>query len=156
MNVEDNTLRICGIEFEPSAGQSITARQDNYLMGQLRLAGVLDVVQSMKDADVDEKSSELLTRILVSGRAPEVLAGLLVERGKTWNIRRAEKLAELFGDATNPEDKEIMRKSIVSFVIGFFRFGDRSSTSSPKSSVPNDAELPIEREEASISETSPA
>jgi hypothetical protein len=152
---EQPTLTLCGIEFE-TAGQAVTARQDDYLMAQLRLAGVLDVVQEMKDEDVEAKSSELLTRILLCGRAPEILAGLLVESGKKWNLRRAEKLAELFGDATNPEDKELMRKSIVSFVIGFFRFGDRSSTISPKSSVPNDAEVPTESAEASISETSPA
>jgi len=150
---EQPTLMLCGIEFE-TAGQAVTARQDDYLMAQLRRAGVLDVVQEMKDEDVEAKSSELLTRILLSGRAPEILAGLLVESGKKWNLRRAEKLAELFGDATNPEDKELMRKSIVSFVIGFFRFGDRSSTTSPKSSVPNDGEPTTENAELAISEIS--
>ena len=152
MNGETNTLCICGIDFEP-AGQAITARQDNYLMGHLRLAGVIDVVATMKDADVDAKSSELLTRILVSGRAPEILAGMLVESGKKWNATRADELAELFGDATNPEDKEIMRKSLVSFVIGFFRLGDRSSTTSLNSSNPNNEEPATESAELAISET---
>jgi len=153
LNDATNTLHICGIDFEP-AGQAITARQDNYLMGYLRLAGVIDVVGTMKDADVETKSSELLTRILVSGYAPEILAGLLVENEKKWNARRADELAELFGDATDPEDKEIMRKSIVSFVIGFFRLGDRSSTTSPNSSNPNNGELTTESAELATSGTS--
>jgi len=150
---DSKTLRLCGIEFEP-ANQSITARQDNYLLGYLRLAGVIDVVGTMKDADVDAKSSELLTRILVSGFAPEILAGLLVESGKKWDARRADELAALFGDTTNPEEKEIMRKSIVAFVIGFFRSGDRSSTTSPNSSLPNNEEPITASEELAISETS--
>ena len=153
MTDQTNTLTLCGIEFDPP-GQAVTSRQNNYLMGQLRLAGVIDVVATMKDADVEAKSSELLTRILVSGRAPEILAGLLTERGKKWNQQRADELAELFGDATDPEEQTTMRRSIVSFVIGFFRLGDRSSTTSLNSSNPNSEEPTIESAELATSETS--
>ena len=41
-----------------------------------------------------------------------------------------------------------------SFVIGFFRFGDRSSTISPKSSVQNDGEPTTENAELATSEIS--
>ena len=153
MSNENETLHLCGLDFE-LAGQQFTARQDNYLMAQLRLAGVVDVVATMKDADVEAKSSELLTRILLSGRAPEILAGLLTEHGKKWSAKRAEELAELFGDATDREDKDLMRKSIVAFVLGFFLSGDRSSTTSPNSSNPNSEEPTTVSAEAAISETS--
>ena len=149
----DGTLHLCGLDFEPT-GQAMTARQDAYLMGQLRLAGVIDVLATMRDADVEAKSSELLTRILVSGRAPEILAGLLTEPGKKWNQKRADELAELFGDATDREDKDLMRKSIVAFVLGFFLSGDRSSTTSPNSSTPNNEEPTTGSAEVAISETS--
>ena len=50
---------ICGLDFE-LVGDAITTRQDDYLMAHLRRAGVMDVIATMKDADAEEKSSELL------------------------------------------------------------------------------------------------
>ena len=84
---------ICGLDFE-LVGDAITTRQDDYLMAHLRRAGVMDVIATMKDADAEEKSSELLTRILTSGQKSEILAGLLTESGKKWNRKRADALAE--------------------------------------------------------------
>lgn len=88
---------ICGLDFE-LVGDAITTRQDDYLMAHLRRAGAIDVIATMKDAE--EKSSELLTRILTSGQKSEILAGLLTEPGRKWNRKRADELAETFGDAT--------------------------------------------------------
>lgn len=153
MNDENQTIHLCGLDFE-LIGHSITARQDDYLMGHLRLAGVIDVVATMREADAEEKSAELLTRILCSGHAPEILAGLLTESGRKWNRKRADEFATMFADATDPIDKATMRSSMISFVLGFFLSGDRSSTSSPKSSIPNSEEPTTESAELATSATS--
>ena len=150
---EDKIIRLCGREFSP-IGQNVSARQDDYLMGHLRRAGVVDVILEMKDAEAEEKSSELLTRILLSGRAPFILAGALTEAGKKWTHEDAERNAEAFAETNDPGDKATMRSSMVAFVLGFFPSAPRSSTSSPSSSTTADPEArPTESAEVGTSET---
>jgi hypothetical protein len=150
---EEKIIRLCGREFSP-IGQSVPARQDDYLMGHLRRAGVIDVILEMKDAEAEVKSSELLTRILLSGRAPFILAGAPTEVGKKRTREDAERNAEAFAQTSDPGDKATMRSSIVAFVLGFFLSAPRSSTSSPSSSTTADPEaLPTASAEAGTSET---
>ncbi len=150
---EAATIHLDGREFR-MIDQGMTAAQDDYLMGQLRLAGAIDVVALMKTETAQEKASELLTRILVSGRAPQILAGCMTEVGKKWKRADAERNAEIFGDITDPTDKERMRSSILAFVLGFFPSGEDSSRTSPNSSIPNAEELHTASAEPAISGTS--
>lgn len=152
--IEAAEIRIDGRSFR-LISDSMTAAQDDYLMGQLRLAGAIDVVALMGSQPSEKKAEELLTRILLSGRAPAILAGCLTEVGRKWTRKEADRNAEIFAEIIDPAEKHRMRTSIVGFVLGFFESGEGSSTTSPKSSSPNVEELDTESAAPEISGTSP-
>jgi hypothetical protein len=133
-----DVITIGGRKFH-GVNQELSAAQDDYLIGQLRLAGTLDVVlKATRDPEttkVPETTAEtLLTRIMVSGRGPFVLAGCLTEEGKKWTFEEAQRNAEIFAAVTSNEDKQAMRSAIVGFVVGFFQFATAYARISLKSS----------------------
>jgi hypothetical protein len=136
--------------------QALTASQDDYILAHLRRAGAIDV---LGDADgvkrtQEDRAEELLTRILLSGRTHHILAGCLTEEGKLWNRADAEANAARFAGISHVEEKTMMRKFIVAFVIHFFSLGAPSSETSQKSSSPT-AKVPRTKSAAGgISETS--
>lgn len=133
--METNLITIGGRQFH-GVNQELSAAQDDYLIGQLRLAGALELLLT-KEKKPDTTAEALLTQIMVSGRAPQVLAGCLTEAGKRWSFEDATRNAETFAAVTNAEDKQAMRAAIVGFVVGFFRFATAFAEISPKSSLPN-------------------
>ena len=112
-----NTVTIDARQFHCITAE-ISAVQDNYLMGQLRLAGALELLVGAKQDPDELKAEALLTQILVSGRAPRILAGCLTEVGKSWNYEEAERNARAFAASTDLNDKREMRGVIVGFVMG--------------------------------------
>lgn len=132
--VEDQTLLIDGRKFH-GVTQELSAAQDDYIVGQLRLAGVLGLLSHAKtDEEAEAAAEAMLTQILVSGRAAQVLAGCLTEEGKQWTLAAAMQNADVFSSTTNADDKRAMRDAIVGFILGFFLFGTASATTSQKSS----------------------
>lgn len=118
--------------------QELSAGQDDYLFGHLREAGALELLDAGRAGNQPELTTEdLLTRIMISGRSPHVLAGCLTEIGKPWTFEDAARNAAIFAAITNPADKAIMRAEIVGFVIGFFQFATAYAETSRKSSLPN-------------------
>jgi hypothetical protein len=138
-----------GREFR-AVEQSLTAAQDDYILGQLRLSGALEVLSGAdgKERTKEAQAQELLTRVLVSGRAQHILAGCLTEEGKRWTRAEADRNASIFAEITDPDEKKAMRDAIVRLVIGFFSFGSRSSETSPSSSIPAATDPPIASAEA--------
>jgi hypothetical protein len=134
-----DSFTLDGRTFRP-AGQSLTAAQDDYILGQLRLSGALEVLSGAdgKRRAREEQAEELLTRVLLSGRAQHVLAGCLTEEGKKWTRAEAERNAATFAEISDAEEKAAMRDAIVRIVLGFFSFGSRSSETSPNSSNPSE------------------
>lgn len=131
------TIKLDGREFETSVN-GLTAAQDNFILGHLRSARVFDLFVQGDELSVDEKRIELLTRILVSGRASRILAGLLTESGKKWTHAEAERNAARFDDVTEIEEKQRMRDLLASCVLGFLPLGERSSRTSLNSSSQNE------------------
>lgn len=132
-----DTLKLDGRDFT-TIKQTLTANQDDYILAHLRLSGVMDILADAgQKRTPEEKAQAVLTRILESGRKPFLLAGLLTEVGKEWNRDEANRNAKVFGSITSDPEITLMRQGIVSYVIGFFSLGERSSTSSPKSSRKN-------------------
>jgi hypothetical protein len=117
----ENSVKIAGREFQISS-QSVTAQQDDYVLGHLRAAGVVDVAG---DGDFDTKRiprqryDDLLTAIYLSGRKYQILAGVLAEVGKKWTRDEAERNAAVFSQVADLADKKTMQTAIVKFVIGF-------------------------------------
>lgn len=132
---KEQAIRICGREFH-GVTQELSAAQDDYLIGQLRLAGALELVLAATK-DPAQTAEALLTQIMVSGRGPRVLAGVLTEVGKRWTFEEASRNAEVFAAATSAEDKQVMRLATVGFVVGFFQFATASARTFPKSSLPS-------------------
>lgn len=116
--------------------QELPAAQDHYLIGQLRLAGALELIGNSK-ADPEDASVALLTQLLVSGRAHHVLAGCLTEEGKAWNVEEARHNATLFAETRDDADKRAMRDALLGLVLGFFQYATASVATSLKSSNPN-------------------
>jgi len=116
-----DTITLDGRKFQ-GITQALTVNQDDYILAHLRLAGAVEV---MSDPDgvkrtKEQRAEDLLTRILLSGRAHQILAGCVTEEGKVWNRTEADANAARFGAITDIADKTAMRSSMVQFVIGFF------------------------------------
>jgi hypothetical protein len=127
-------LKLDGREFT-GIEQSLSASQDDYVMGHLRKAGALEVLGDVRVKRTPrQKAEDLLTEILLSGRTHHILAGCLTEVGKKWMRAEADRNAAIFAEITDPDGKAAMRSSIVSFVIGFFQFGETLPATSRKSS----------------------
>ncbi|HEX9255861.1 MAG TPA: hypothetical protein VF938_09955 [Candidatus Angelobacter sp.] len=131
-----DTIVIAGLTFH-GVSQELPAAQDHYLVGQLRLAGCLDFLINAKGGTAEEAAEGLLTRLLVSGRASQVLAGCLTEDGKKWSVSSAEANAEMFDQVKAPESKAAMRDALLGFVLGFFQYATASVATSRKSSLQN-------------------
>jgi hypothetical protein len=131
---QPNLVTIDGRKFH-GVNQELSAAQDDYIMGHLRLAGALELVLS--DKKPESTAEALLTQIMVSGRTHYILAGCLTEDGKKWTHEEAAKNAEVFGSITNNDDKTQMRTAIVGFVVGFFQYATAFARTSLKSSRPN-------------------
>jgi hypothetical protein len=117
--------------------QELSAAQDDYLIGQLRLAGAIEILLAAEKDAAQTTAESLLTQIMVSGRSPYVLAGCLTEAGKPWTFEDAARNAEIFAAVTNPEDKRAMSAAIVGFVVGFFQYATAFAATSRKFSLPN-------------------
>jgi hypothetical protein len=131
----EEAIKLDGRAFQ-NVNQAITATQDDYVLGHLRLAGIIDLLDGHdgKGRTREERAEDLLTKILLSGRKEFILAGLLTEEGKTWNRAEAEANAARFSAITDADEKRSMTKTIVGFVVAFFISGGRSSETSQKSS----------------------
>jgi len=138
-------MKLDGREFI-GIDHSITAAQNDYVIGHLRAAGALEVLAGLdlkqtEGSALDRAREDLVTRIFLSGRKSFILAGLLVETGKTWTRVEADRNAGRFDQTTDADDQELMTSAVVRAVIDFFRFAGTSSKSFPRSSSPN-AEVP--------------
>jgi hypothetical protein len=164
---EQEVIQLDGREFV-GVTQGLTMAQNDFVLV------LLDEIGSEKPRDPEEKietasdivakiargdksdgiAQRLLRKILKSGRASELLAGLLTEKGKKWTRREALRNAEIFAEIRDNGEQVVMRSAMVSFVFGFFRSGEASSTTSPKSSNPNEKDPGISNAEAAISASS--
>ena len=150
------TLKLDGRDFV-GISQALTANQDDYILAHLRLSGAIEVLSDLigpSKQSKEEKAENLLTQILLSGRTHHILAGCLTEVGKKWNRADAERNAAVFAEITAEAEKTAMREAIVRFVVGFFRLGEPSSTSSPNSSNKHGKDRPIARAGRKTSGTS--
>ena len=102
--------------------QSLAANQDDYLLGHLRKAGAINVLSDLDGVTrtIEQRAEDLLTQILLSGSTHQILAGCLTEEGKVWSRAEADANAARFAEITDFAEKIEMRKSIVTFVVGFF------------------------------------
>jgi len=147
-------IHIDGRDFE-GVSQELSAAQDDYIIGQLRLAGALEILAAPQThapnglssrpqarsaavegpaVSAEDLAEALLTQILISGRAAQVLAGCLTESGKQWSTQEAEHNAAIFSAVTDAAEKVAMRAQLVGFVLGFFRYATGSAKTSRKSS----------------------
>jgi len=133
--MEEQLITINGRKFH-GVTQELSAAQDDYLIGQLRLAGAIEILLAA-EKNPTQTAESLLTQIMVSGRSPYVLAGCLTEAGKPWTFEDAARNAETFAAVTNSEDKRAMSSAIVGFVVGFFQYATAFAATSRKSSLQN-------------------
>lgn len=133
----DGIIMIGGRKFR-GVTQELTAAQDHYLMGHLTLAGALEYLAKKGAAphEVAEAAVRMCTRILVSGRACQILAGCLIEEGKTWTHESAEANAAFFRELRDSDSKNAMSEGLLGLVLGFFRYATASVATSQKSLSP--------------------
>ena len=161
---EKEVIRLDGRDFV-SVDQGLTMAQNDFVLVLLEEIGsespesketAADIVAKIARKDKSpDLGQRLLRTILKSGRASEVLAGLLTEKGKRWTRREALRNAEIFAEIRDNVAQVAMRGALVAFVIGFFQSGPASSTTSPKSSSPNEKVPGTTNGEVAISESSP-
>lgn len=131
-------INLDGRKFHPLS-QSLTANQDDYILGHLRRAGAVEILNDIDGVErtPHKRAEDLLTEVLVRGKSYAILAGCLTEEGKIWSREEADANAKRFAAITDPEEKSAMRSFIVRFVAHFFMSGEVSSATSPKSSHRN-------------------
>ena len=137
---------------------SLPAAQDEFILARLRKCGAMDVLNGHDGVarTQEERSSALLTAIMLAGETSNVLAGILTEEGKKWNRAVAFENAVMFGEVTDPQEKLAMRAGVRDVVIGFFLPGAPSSGTSQKSSSPSEKVHPIKSAARRTSATSPS
>jgi len=138
-----DTITIANRQFR-GVTQDLSAAQDDYLIGHLRLAGAMGVLAPTATGAApapEERAEALLTQILVSGRAAYVLAGCLTEIREgapvPWTAEEANRNALWFAGLTDPDAKRALRDALIGFVLGFFWFATASVAISRKSSSPS-------------------
>lgn len=152
----EDSIRLDGRDFE-GVSDSLSAAQDDYILAHLRQSGATEVLSGFdgKKRDEETRARDMLTAILLSGRKFHILAGCLTEHGLKWSRIEADRNAQLFSEITDPLEKSAMNKSVVGFVIGFFRSGEASPATSRKSSSRKEKDLPTRSAAAATSATSP-
>ncbi len=135
--MEPRPITIDSRQFHGVTNEELSAAQDDYIVGQLRLAGAIEAFFAAAENPDDANAEALLTQLMVSGRSSQLLAGCLTEVGKRWTIEEAQRNAERFATTTKPEDKTAMRTAIVGFVLCFFQYALQFALTSRKSSVAN-------------------
>jgi hypothetical protein len=142
-------MKLDGREFS-EVDHSITAAQNDYVIGHLRAAGALEALAGLDPTQRDDvaafekPAADFVTRIYLTGRKSFILAGLLTEVGKTWTRVEADRNAAKFDQTVDLEDITTMGKLIAETVIIFFQSAGRSLQSSPKFSNRNDEVPAIE------------
>lgn len=115
-----------------------TVKHDFWMMAQAREAGLDNVkLPSRKREDVEAAMEALLDRVIFSGKAIVLLAGLLIPEGlepREWTPKVAEDIAEHLELLTDREDKNQIRPLVASMLSGFFMSGLASLRTSPSSS----------------------
>jgi hypothetical protein len=138
--------KLDGREFEEPS-QAITAAQNDYVVGNLRLAGAIDTLYEVKpkssEVELAELRETMLTKIMVSGLKAKIVAGNLTEVGKKWSRAEADRNAERFDAIADVDEQTVMTAALVRLVIRFFQSAGILSRSSPRSSNPSDAVLSI-------------
>jgi hypothetical protein len=131
--MKEATITIDGREFH-GVTQELSAEQDSFIIGQLRLAGALPALVAMKKNATEEQAETLLTQIMVSGRMYQILAGVLTEKDKSWSFDDATRNGARFAAVSNPVEKAAMCSAVVDFVANFFLYAVQSARTSQKSS----------------------
>jgi hypothetical protein len=148
---DTEVIHLAGREFH-GVDQGLTMAQNDFVLSLLDEIGTeeprdpketietaSDIVAKIARGDKsDGIAQRLLRKILKSGRASDLLAGLLTEKGKRWTRSDALRNAEMFADIRDSDAQIKMRNEVVSFVFGFFLSGEASSKTSPKSSSQNE------------------
>jgi hypothetical protein len=142
-------IELAGRKFQ-GVTQAVTAAQDDYITVVLNDSRAAELIEEVARGKKDQSAQVLLQTILRSGHASKLLAGLLTEEGKKWSRLDADDNARIFSEITNTDEKVRMRTFMVGWVLAFFRSGEASSRTSPKSSNPNETVLDISNEEAKI------
>jgi hypothetical protein len=103
--------------------QSCIANQAEYVVDQLRLAGVIELAANDLAGATRAKERvayDVMTEIMLSGRTSYILAGCLTEEGKTWSCADADANAARFDAITDPSEKAARQRYLVEFVSSFF------------------------------------
>ena len=141
-------MKLDGREFS-DVDHTLTAAQNDYIIGHLRAAGALEALAgldpSQRDATtIDKPAADFVTRIYLTGRKSFILAGLLTQvEGNDLGVRRwtraeADRNAARFDQIQDLEEIALMGKLIAEIVIVFFLSAGRSLQSFRKSSKPSD------------------
>lgn len=152
-------MKLDGREFS-GVDHKISAAQNDYIQAHLALAGVTDLlVEAGTTKPSEEKLGEIrrsfITQILLSGHKSSILAGCLTEVGKKWSRAEADRNAARFDEITDDAEMMEMTNGLAGLVISFFQSARTSSSTSPKSSSPNDEVLATKSAEPASSESSP-
>jgi len=113
-----------------------TIEHDFWLMARIRAAR-LDALTKAEDESAEEFVSRILHEVIDSGRAFELLGGMLIPENvpaEQWTPELAAETAAFIRTLTDPADKARLQSQLISLLIGFFENGLTSLTTSPKSS----------------------
>lgn len=140
-------LSIGGRTFEQP--QQLTVRQSNWLLRQLRAAG-LDRAAPHDGESAQEFQERFIAELVSSDRALLLLAGFITPPGAKWREAQAEELAEFLGDLTAPADYEQIRGLLLSLGVGFLASKRRSAAPSLTAGENQNSEVSSQNSEAGV------
>ena len=119
-----------------SPAESLTARQDGYLMVQVSDTGLFDILsKGLASGDEQKIAQSLIVEAYRTGTFFHVIAARLIESGKKWTVKEADANAEFFGDLSDPDDKAQLATAFAEVLTDFFTSAARSLTRTATSSA---------------------
>lgn len=131
-----NVYAIAGRKYRPI--QTTTLELDHHNRRITREAG-LDDLRKRPDETPTDFAARLLDEIYASGKAFELLGGLLVlesVKDEDWTPELAKGAAQVFRKVTVPEEKAVLTGVLANLYISFLGHGLTSSSNSLIASEP--------------------
>jgi len=110
------------------------------------LKRVLETEQVLSDDEVESLTTRIVSRCYQQRAHLDVLAGLLVEKGKTWSPSYAEDLKQFFGGLKGKEDIGKANAVLAEAILSFFWSGLASTKTFQNSSKTPDLVVRLQEE----------
>lgn len=124
-------ITLGGTVYDSANAGPYTLAYGLYMEQVLESAGITQALSTLSP-DADENTRALAAKaawvsLVQSGKAPELLAGLVKPVGEPWTPTWAASAAKTLNEIDVREDQRLITELLLTGVVSFFNVGPRSS-----------------------------